>query len=386
MKQLSLYIHIPFCTSKCTYCAFNTYTHLEHLIEPFVNALTNEIITVASANPYHEVTTVYFGGGTPSLLEYTQFEQLLTTIQDHFHVVLDAEISTETNPNDLNTAYLQGLRGVGINRLSIGMQSSNFSELKLFARRHDHPTVVRAVEMARSAGFNNINLDLIYGFPHQTPASWAETLEAVCDLQPQHISLYALGLEAGTPLFDWVQSGQLPAPDDDLAADMYEMATSRLADAGYHQYEISNWCLPGYACRHNLQYWYNRPYIGLGPGAHGFAGGTRYATELSPQRYIKLLSEVADNLTFPHTPAVAESVMVPFDDEVSETLIMNLRLTHDGVSRTDFRNRFGVDLLTLHGDLLRRFERMGLLTITPTSVCLTQSGRLLSNMIFRELV
>jgi oxygen-independent coproporphyrinogen III oxidase len=386
MKQLSLYIHIPFCTSKCTYCAFNTYIHLEHLIEPFVNALTNEIITIASDNPYPEVSTVYFGGGTPSLLEQTHFEHLLTTIHDHFCVIPDAEISTETNPNDLSTAYLQGLHEAGVNRLSIGMQSSNFSELKLFARRHDHPTVVRAVEMARAAGFDNINLDLMYGFPHQTLASWAETLDAVCDLQPEHISLYALGLEDGTPLYNWVQSGQLPQPDDDLAADMYEMATTRLAEAGYQQYEISNWCLPGYACQHNLQYWYNRPYLGLGPGAHGFAGGVRYATELSPQRYIKALSAVVDNMTFPHTPAVVDSVRVAFGDEVAETLIMNLRLTDTGVSRTDFRNRFGVDLLAIHGELLRRFEHMGLLTITPTSVCLTANGRLLSNVIFRELV
>ncbi len=383
---LSIYLHIPFCTSMCTYCAFNTYTRIEQLIPAFVEALKTELTIVSQNNPHPEVGTIFFGGGTPSLLTVPQFKSLIEHIRAHYMILPGAEITTEANPNDLTLEYLIGLREAGINRLSIGMQSSDNSELKFFARRHQHQGLVDAVRFAREAGFDNINVDLIYGFPTQTFDTWKQTLHDTLQLDVEHLSLYALGLEPGTPLDDWVTQGEVPAPDDDLAADMYEYATKELQQHGYDQYEISNWSKPGLACRHNLQYWRNLPYIGIGPGAHGFAGGTRYSVVRAPQKYIDALSTSSASQPFPFTPAVDEGHRLSTDEEISDTLIMCLRLLHEGVNLAAFAERFKLNLLDKHGDVLRRFERDGLLMIDEERVKLTERGRLLCNLIFRELV
>ncbi len=387
MPANALYLHIPFCTTKCTYCAFNTYINLEMLIPGFIDALISEIGLSGRTSPDKRIHTIFFGGGTPSLLTVEQFRQVFDAIRAAFDVDDSAEISIEANPNDLNYEYLAGLRGLGINRISLGMQSAVESELKLYARRHDHEVVQRVMPEIRRAGFERINIDLIYGGPYQTLASWRYTLEQTAAMSPEHISLYALGLEEGTPLLDWVESGRVPTPDDDLAADMYDMATQFLAEQGYEQYEISNWCKPGEECRHNLQYWRNWPYIGVGSGAHGWAGGVRYATQLMPQRYIKLMQDgVGEAFVFPRTPATVDEVIVPREDEIAEMLIMGLRLTQEGIRRADFAARFGQDILEIHPKTLPDFVARGLLEITPDRVRLTQQGRLLSNLVFRELV
>lgn len=384
---LSIYLHIPFCTSMCTYCAFNTYARLEHLIPDFIKALKAELTFASVDNPYPEVGTIFFGGGTPSLLSPSQFSDVLQHIQKDYQIVSNAEITSELNPNDLNYDYLVGLHKSGINRLSIGMQSSNNQELKFFARRHDHQTVVSAIHEAKRAGFDNINLDLIYGVPYQSLASWKQTLHDAIALNVEHLSLYSLGLEEGTPLNNWVNNGDVPAPDDDLAADMYEYATEKLAQHGYKQYEISNWALPDRECRHNLQYWRNLPYIGIGPGAHGFVDGIRYAVMRSPQRYIKSLLNATEDLeVFPHTPAVEDFKHLSKEDEISETLIMALRLLNDGIAFDDFKTRFDVDLLQLHGETFEKYAGYGLVMMDDKRVKLTEAGRLLCNMIFRELV
>ena len=385
-KSLSVYLHIPFCSTKCTYCAFNTYTHLENLIAPFVKALIREVEIVGSSKPQQPVGTIFFGGGTPSLLTPQQFAQILAALCENFAVEPDAEITLEANPNDLDRDYLTALRRVGLNRISIGMQSANENELRLFKRRHDNDAVVRAVSAARKAGFENLNLDLIYGFPHQTLESWQTTLHQMLALQPEHISLYALGLEEGTSLKAWVERGHLPQPDDDLAADMYDLASDLLRQRGYEQYEISNWSRPGYACRHNLQYWHNDDYIGLGPGAHGYADGVRYSVVLSPQRYIRALNESTDLYEFPYTPATAEATVVDRAGEMSETLIMGMRLTQEGIPRAEFTHRFGADLLDVHGDAIRKYVEHGLLSVDDERVKLTDAGRLLSNLVLREFV
>lgn len=387
LKPHSLYLHIPFCTTKCTYCAFNTYINLETLIPAFVDAICAELRIVARAQPETPLWSIFFGGGTPSLLTVAQFAQIFAAVRDNFVVSSDAEITIEANPNDLSYDYLVALRHIGINRLSLGMQSAVESELKLFARRHDH-TVVKAVwPDIRRAGFDNVSLDLIYGTPYQTLESWGTTLDATIGFAPEHISLYALGLEDGTPLKDWVEQGRIATPDDDLAADMYESATDRLAAHGYRQYEISNWSKPGRESRHNLQYWRNWPYIGVGPGAHGFAGGVRYATILSPQRYITTMQSGADtSYPFPRTPATVDEVAVDLDNEIAETLIMSLRLIEEGVSLAHFESRFGRSLQSIHGDTIAKYTTHGLLEEADGRLHLTRRGRLLSNMIFRELV
>jgi len=383
---LSLYLHIPFCRTKCTYCAFNTYTNLDDLIEPFVQALIHEIAIVASRGVSLQLGTIYLGGGTPSLLTPHQIERILAAVHRGFAVLPAAEISLEANPNDLHRAYLTDLRRLGINRLSIGMQSAHANELSLFARRHDNDMVARAVSSARHAGLDNLNLDLIYGFPHQTLESWRASLRQLVALQPEHVSLYALGLEDGTPMADWVARGRLPLPDDDLAADMYDLATDLLDGYGYQQYEISNWSKLGYSSRHNLQYWRNLPYLGLGPGAHGFAGGIRYSTVLRPQHYIQLLDTAGSLYDFPCTPATAESVVVDRVGEIAETLMMGLRLTQEGIQRRVFAERFGLDLLESHGSIIEKYRDYGLLHVDGDLVRLTARGRFLSNTIFRELV
>ncbi len=385
-SPLSLYLHIPFCGIKCTYCAFNTYIHLESLIEPFTDALCREIEIAGLSKPDQPVGTIYVGGGTPSLLTPEQIKRLLTTIYAHFEVLPDVEISMESNPSDIHRDYMGALRQLGINRLSIGMQSSDNNELVLFGRRHDNDAVVRAVSAARQGGFDNLNLDLIYGFPHQTLQSWDASLQQMIALQPEHVSLYALGLEEGTAMYSWVARGRLPVPDDDLAADMYDLATDMLAGAGYEQYEISNWSKSGYECRHNLQYWRNLPYPGFGPGAHGYADGVRYATILSPRRYIRAMETNIQPFVFPRTPATDQLSIVDRETEIAETLLMGLRLTKEGIQRGTFQQRFGVDLLTIHEHLIKRFVGNGLLYVDDEVVRLTQDGRLLSNMIFRELV
>lgn len=386
MNPSSLYLHIPFCRIKCTYCAFNTYINLDNLIEPFVNALIREIQIVGESQQGQQLHTVYIGGGTPSLLSAEQIERILVSIARYFDLMPEAEISMESNPSDLTTEYMKLVKSVGINRLSIGMQSANEDELELFARRHDLNAVIRAVNAARAGGFDNLNLDLIYGIPDQTLTDWEKSLQVMLSLQPEHVSLYALGLEDGTPLKTWVENGKVPTPDDDLAADMYDLATDMLANAGLAQYEISNWSKPGLECRHNLQYWRNLPYPGVGPGAHGYAKGVRYSTILSPQRYIKAMNGVAKDYEFPRTPATDQATIVDRESEIAETLIMGLRLTQEGINRKTFKQRFGADLLDVHPEVIKRYSEHGLLHVDEQVVKITQQGRLLCNMIFRDLV
>lgn len=321
------------------------------------------------------------------MLTAEQIARVVAMIRHRFTVTADCEVSMECNPNDLNKSYVESLHRVGINRLSIGVQSVNTGELQLFQRDHDFDQVVQAITAVKESGIQNVSVDLIYGAPGQTLKSWRQSLEKIIALDVPHVSLYALGLEEGTAMHSWVHTGKLPMPDDDLAADMYEMATERLGQAGYRQYEISNWARPGYVCRHNMQYWRNLPYVGVGPGAHGFAGGVRYATILSPHRYIEMMSKpISERYVFPETPATVDAVHVSRHDEIVETLITGLRLLEAGVNRQDFRDRFGVDVVDLYPEVFAEFMMRGLLAIDDATVRVTKTGRLLTNMIFRALV
>lgn len=386
-SDLSIYLHIPFCASKCTFCAFNTYVGLENLKHPFVLALKREISLAACRNPYAGVGTIFFGGGTPSRLAAPQLVDLLNHLQNEFRILPDAEISLEANPDDLDTQYLSQLRDGGFNRLSLGMQSARQDELELFGRRHNHQTTIKAVQSAREAGFDNINLDLIFAAPGQRLMDWEGSLDATLELDVVHVSLYALMLEDKTPMTNWVNRGVMPEPDDDVAAAMYELASKKMALAGYEQYEISNWAYPGYECRHNLQYWHNQPYLGLGPGAHGYASGIRYATTLSPHQYIKrLLDHGPVCEVFPLTPAVHESHRISREDEIIETMMLSFRLIRDGVNRNAFRRRFGIDPLEHHRQAFERLKGQGLLEISEDCIRLTQKGRFMSNVVLREVV
>jgi oxygen-independent coproporphyrinogen-3 oxidase len=383
-QTLALYLHIPFCKTRCTYCAFNTYTGQSDRIEPYMKALAREIRLVGAKTPAY---TIYFGGGTPSLAPVLLLEQVLRACADAFDLAPHTEITLEANPGTVDQTYLNDLRGIGINRISIGMQSSDPAELQLFARSHNGEAVGHTVRMARSAGFDNLSLDLIYGVPHQRMVTWQNSLNAALDLEPEHLSLYALGIEEGTPMQRWVDHGDLPLPDPDLAADMYDWATERLAAAGFEQYEVSNWSKPGYACRHNVHYWRNLPYLGLGAGAHGYAAGIRYINTLRPVTYIERIEGQTAPLSFPLTAAVDSFEQIDETGSMAEMMIMGMRLIQEGVALDDFRRRYGCDLWDVYGAELDRLIEYGLVErISDDRIRLTSRGRLLGNRVFEEFV
>jgi len=400
---LSLYLHIPFCSTRCSYCDFNTYAGLEDRIPAYVEALALELRRVAAALRDADTQgdglsthTVFFGGGTPSLLPVESIRRLLATIGEMFDLTPDAETSLEANPGTVSPAYLAELRDAGVNRLSLGAQSAALPELALLGRNHSFDDVAEAVGHARAAGFQNVSLDLIFGLPDQTVESWQDTMEKALALGTEHLSLYALSLEFGTPLRSWVTRGLVPAPDPDLAADMYEAAVRRLKESGYIQYEISNWALPRpdseggvesttYACRHNLQYWRNLPYLGLGAGAHGCALGWRYANVRSPEAYIRAVTS-EHRSDFAIAPAAVTKERVLGRTEMGETMLLGLRLTEEGVPEGGFARRFGIGLAAAYGAELRRFQDVGLVEWDTVGVRLTPRGRLVGNLVFEAFV
>jgi oxygen-independent coproporphyrinogen-3 oxidase len=392
----SLYFHIPFCTHRCAYCDFNTYARQERLIPAYVEAICNEVRRVAASAPERlPIHTIFFGGGTPSLLTPNQFEQILQTVHDRFDLPDQPDLETclEANPGTVTLDALHGLRRAGFNRISFGVQSFQPGELRQLERIHDPYDVLNALRWARQAGFANLNLDLIYGLPEQPLASWQANVKQAVELDPQHLSLYALTIEQGTPYGRWAEHGLLPLPDPDLAADMYEWASEYLEGQGYEQYEISNWSKPGYQCRHNLQYWRNLPYLGFGAGAHGCANSTRVSDVLRIKTYIERLDQDPMRppaLSFPLSPAtVSQTRLNPFV-EMQETMMLGLRLTREGVSERVFRQRFGQDPMAVFGKEINELIGLGLLERvrfqTSEVVRLTRGGRLLGNQVFIRFV
>ncbi len=382
----ALYLHIPFCRHRCSYCDFNTYTTLGGLQEPYVAALAREIRQVGglAAEPI-QVSTIFFGGGTPSLLTPQQVDALLSAARESFELASSAEITMEANPGTVDRAYLAAVRALGVNRLSFGVQSADAGELALLGREHDFAAAVSAVEAARAAGFDNLNLDLIYGLPGQSVADWQRTLDAVRPLDVEHISLYCLTIEPGTPMQRWLHGGAIPAPDPDTAADQYELAGRELAGAGFDHYEISNWAKPGRECRHNVVYWRNEPYLGLGAGAHGMAGGYRYQVVRQPRAYIRRMEAEATG-PFPLSPAVADWHPIGRDEAISDTAITQLRLLNEGLDLNAFAARYGRAFDDIYADTVRQLTDWELLRRDDGRLLLTEKGRFLSNQVFYRFV
>ena len=359
----------------------------------YVRALCREVAMIGESAPEKlAVHTVFFGGGTPSLLPVSAVKEILDTVAAAFELLPDCELTLEANPGTVDLEQLTGLHAAGINRISFGVQSANAHELQLLDRLHTFAQAQTAVHNARRAGFARLSLDVMFGLPYQTMAEWQHTLNAVLALNPDHLSVYALILEHGTPMQAAVTNGQLPLPDSDLAADMYEWASTLLAENGWHQYEISNWARPQTApeltmqqCRHNLQYWRNLPYLGFGAGAHGFAGGIRYSNALAPQAFIKRM-QAARPRPFPSSPACVQRTEVSATVEMNDTMLMGMRLTDEGVSATAFEARFGTTLAAQFGDKLRALQHRGLVDWTAERARITPGGRLLANMVFTEFV
>jgi oxygen-independent coproporphyrinogen-3 oxidase len=360
---------------------------MDDSIEPFVQALLAELRYIARVKPQIPLKTVFFGGGTPSMLSIAQLALILDTIRRDFALVPHAEISLEANPNDLNRVYLQGLVSVGVNRLSLGMQSADERELAMYGRQHTSEMVAQAVQDAHAVGLTNISLDLIFGNPHQTLQQWERTLQQALRYLPTHISLYGLEVKGGTVLKAQITRGDLPSPDDDLAADMYQLAESVLEDAGLQHYEISNWAKMGYEAQHNLQYWHNLPYLGVGAGAHGYVDNVRTIVTRLPQRYIHAMQYATQSQrAFPRTPATSKAVPVTRESEMVETLMTGLRLTREGISREGFKARFGVDIVAERATSLSRLVSLGMVEVTETAVRLTKAGRFISNRVISELL
>ena len=386
-EPLGLYVHIPFCTAKCGYCDFNSYAGHEHMIPSYSRTLLTDAALWKRAVRDRSITSVFFGGGTPSLAPLEEMEHILSGLQETFNIAPDAEISLEANPGSLSVEYLCGLHDIGFNRISIGVQSFDDEELVVLDRIHTAADARAAYADARAAGFDNINLDFIYGLPEQPLANWQRTLEEALALAPEHLSLYALTVEEGTPLARDVARGRTPAPDPDAQAEQYEWTQDRLARTAYRHYEISNWALPGRECRHNLLYWQHSEYLGLGAGAHSFLDGTRFSTVLLPNRYAELVDESAAEMTGERARMrhIATAETITPELAAADALILGLRLI-DGIDTTAFAARYGVDSYERHRSLFDEFVAYGIVERTDTHVRLTRRGRLLSNELFQRLL
>lgn len=390
-EAVGLYVHVPFCRRKCTYCDFVSLAGRQELWPAYRDALVREIEAMPPLRP----RTLYVGGGTPTIWPAPYLGEL-TRAARRAGLAADAEVSVEANPGTVDPEKLAELRRAGYNRLSIGVQSTVEANLWLLGRIHAHADSEAAVAWARLAGFTNVSIDMIYGLPGQSLAEWCADLRRALALGSDHLSAYGLSLEGGTPLAAAVAGGALPEPDPDAAADMYEATEDILAAAGYHQYEISNWARAAsqalapaaeggrgaegnrrnlLTCRHNLIYWRNEPYLGLGAGAHSFLGGRRCARVADPVAYT--------TATYAAKIAFCEAIDAPL--EMAETAILGLRLT-SGLDRRRFLDRFGVDPLSLYADVFAEAQRQGLLVVQQEAVRLTRRGRLLSNEVFQRLL
>ena len=285
-ERAGIYVHIPFCLTRCGYCDFNAYAGLDHLAPRYLRAVVTEASLAAPSWVGAGVDTVFLGGGTPTTIEPADLKALLTHLRDRFGVADDAEITTEANPDTVDEPMLAALVEAGYGRLSMGAQSFDPVVLASLERIHQPESVRRAFEAARRAGYENVNLDLIYGAEGETPESWEATLREAVTLAPEHISAYALSVEPATPLGRAVAAGERPGPDPDLQADMFGVACEVLAEGGYRHYEVSNWAKPGFECRHNLGYWERRPYLGLGAGAHSYRENHRWWNIRPPEEYM----------------------------------------------------------------------------------------------------
>ena len=371
----SVYIHIPFCATKCYYCAFNTYTFHKEQAKAYLQALRTEMELYASeTNP---LQTIFIGGGTPSILSADALKQLFTDISQHFQVTPDAEITVECNPGTVDSEKLRVMRDNGVNRLSFGLQAMQDDTLKQLGRIHSVTEFLQSYQLAREGGFENINIDLIFALPNQTMEAWQYTLNEVISLEPDHISAYNLVMEAETPFYEWWQADELHLPTEDTEADMFQYTIDTLTAHGYVHYEICNFAKPNHFAKHNLVYWNNQPCIGLGAGACGYINGVRYTNIRRIAPYINKLSQR-------HKP-IADTERMTGHAEKAETLMLALR-KREGISLETYRNRFGEEIEVAFESILKKWIDLQLLERTPTHLRLTLRGRFLANEVFIELM
>ena len=377
-ETLGIYIHIPFCKSKCGYCDFCSHPPAAGEVERYINALLLHMQDFSAAAAGYTVDTVYFGGGTPTLLTAKQLCTLLCGVRDSFAVAKNAEITTEANPGTVDRHALRTLQKGGFNRISFGLQSADDAELRALGRVHTVADFTRAYADARRAGFENISLDLMYGIPHETRESFRRSLEFARDLAPEHLSVYGLKIEEGTPFYD--RRGSLPLPDEETEYNMYFDAHRLLCDAGYEHYEISNFARPGFRSRHNLRYWLDAKYLGFGVAAHSYFNNQRYAYTTDIGAYMREMESPTDMASI-----LAECTDIDVFTKETEYVMLRLRL-FEGVSLADYRHTFGRDFLAKYGKKLERYIAGGFVRVTAASVALTAKGMYVSNYILSDLL
>lgn len=391
-RRAGIYIHIPFCERKCTYCNFNTTDFFEDLAGRYIDAVTREITywgenLIQGSGERASVDTIYFGGGTPSIVDADQLARLIVTCRAAFDVSRDCEVTIEVNPATFSTKKVDQWLIAGINRASVGVQSFIDEELVLLSRTHSADDARRTIALLREAGFENISLDLIAGLPNQCLADWESNLRDALAIGPEHLSLYMLDLKEGTQLLAQLKRGLRPQPDDDLAAEMYRMISAATQAAGYEHYEISNFArvvgrdaskgISPFRSRHNSKYWTGAAFYGVGCGAHSYDGNARWFNVLKTETYIDRIATDGN--------AITERNELSAVDRAAEALFMGLRLK-EGVSLAAFRSEYGVDVIERYGDELPRLADAGLIEIGDGRLVLTAAGRLLSNEVFVSFV
>ena len=376
MNQVeSLYIHVPFCATKCYYCAFNTYAFHKEQSRHYLEALRTEMELYRLDSD--GLKTVFIGGGTPSILSAKSLERLFTDLHAVFEIDGTAEITVECNPGTVDRQKLDAMRVGGVNRLSFGVQAMDDATLQKIGRIHTVDEVVQSYDLARGTGFDNINLDLIFALPNQTIEEWRACLNEVVALQPEHISPYNLMIEEGTVFYESQRTGKLHRLSDEVEAEMYNLTIDTLVARGYQHYEISSFAKPSCVAKHNLVYWNNQPYVGLGPGACGYIDGVRYSNIRGVQDYIECLK--------PERKPIADSERLTGRDEKAETVILGLR-KRDGIRQEDYRRRFGESIEDEFGDVLDKWIGVNLLEWDNGNLRLTKRGLFLANEVFVDFL
>src|SRR5437870_2122219 len=383
MTYAGIYIHIPFCRSRCSYCDFATGMYESAIAGRYVGALCSEIKNWREVDKPSVVDTIYFGGGTPSLLAASQIESIASAVRGRFEVTEGAEVTLEINPGDGGTneaskrPSMNQWRSFGINRASFGAQTFDDRDLKQLGRTHSAADISSTFQRLRDAGFSNINFDLIAGLPGQTLDGWKRNLEEALKLRPEHLSLYLLDVHEGTPLADQIKSGMRPKPDDDLAAEMYVTMIEEVCAAGYEHYEISNFCLPGFESRHNTKYWSGAAYYGFGCSAHSYDGARRrWANKRDAAKYVEMIDQ--------NSSTIVERTSLSDQDARSESVFLGLRLMR-GIDLQNYRARFGKDLRDRYNGELDQLIEAGLIQLDRELLKLTTRGALLSNEVFAVL-
>ena len=377
-RELELYIHIPFCARKCAYCDFLSFAAPERSYREYVEKLIEEMYGQSTAYRDYAVTSIFVGGGTPSVLPPELVEALFVAVYDCFAVSADAEITIEANPGTLTMEKLETYLNCGMNRLSLGLQSADGEELRTLGRIHSYDDFLKSYQRARQAGFTNINVDLMSALPGQTMQSWKNTLRKVMMLKPEHISAYSLIIEAGTPFYERYHENPEAFPDEETDREMYHLTKELMAAQGYERYEISNYARPGYECRHNIGYWTGAEYLGLGLGASSYTHGFRYHNVTDLEEYLSL------DLREPGAAAREIQELTP-EEKMEEFMFLGLRLTK-GVSGSEFLERFGKNMWNVYGEVFEKLSRQGLILEEPPMVRLTELGIDVSNQVLCEFL